>query len=99
MCILHNEHIYSKNVKTCARKMHITLGQWPPLGRGVERGSGILEKHKKGCLFNLECFNFETQMKQRGQSVGICETWVLAILRCSFHSFEIFHNIKTSWHM
>lgn len=53
-------------------------------GEGVERGSGILEKHKRWCLFNLECFSFEKKMKQIGQNVDICETWVLAILRCSF---------------
>ena len=84
MCILHNEHIYSKNVKTWARKMDTTLGQWPPLERGMERGSGILEKHKRRYLFNLECFSFEKKMKQIGQNVDICETWVLAILHCSF---------------
>lgn len=75
MYILHNEHIYSKNVKTWARKMHTTLGQWPPL-------EGVGEREWD--LFNLECFNFEKQMKQIGQNVDICETWVLAILHCSF---------------
>lgn len=46
MCILHNEHIYSKNVKTWARKMDTTLGQWPPLGRGVEREWDLEEAQK-----------------------------------------------------
>ena len=36
-------------------------------GEGVERGSRILEKHKRGCLFNLECFHFEKKMNQVGK--------------------------------
>lgn len=47
MYILHNEHIYSKNVKTWARKMHTTLGQWPPL-EGVGEREWDLGEAQKG---------------------------------------------------
>lgn len=66
----------------------------------MERGERDLGEAQNGFLFNLECFSFEKKVKQIGQNVNICETWVLAIYYAVlFHSSEIFRNRKISWLM